>query len=93
MILVSGDQNVVLDASDLYDYDYSDYYATGSYSVTFGGENKLTAAIYRVTSGETLHTYYTTNHGRAGPDGHPHRRLGGPEPRGQPPRPADGCHP
>ncbi len=39
--------------SDFYDYDYSDYYATGSYSVTFGGENKLTAAIYRVTSGES----------------------------------------
>ena len=42
-------------ASDLYDYDYSDYYTTGSYSVTFGGENKLTAAIYRITSGEELH--------------------------------------
>ena len=63
LILVSGEKSVVLEASDLYDYDYSDYYATGSYSVPFGGENKLTAAIYRVTSGETLHTYYTTNHG------------------------------
>lgn len=63
LVLVSGEKSVVLEASDLYDYDYSDYYATGSYSVTFGGENKLTAAIYRVTSGETLHTYYTTNHG------------------------------
>ena len=62
LVLVSGEKSVVLEASDLYDYDYSDYYATGSYSVTFGGENKLTAAIYRVTSGETLHTY-TTNHG------------------------------
>ena len=63
LILVSGEKSVVLEASDLYDYDYSDYYATGSYSVTFGGENKLTAAIYRVTSDETLHAYYTTNHG------------------------------
>ena len=63
LILVSGEQSVVLDASDLYDYDYSDYYTTGSYSVTFGGENKLTAAIYRITSGEELHAYYTTNHG------------------------------
>lgn len=53
----------MLAASDLYDYDYSDYYTTGSYSVTFGGENKLTAAIYRITSGEELHAYYTTNHG------------------------------
>ena len=63
LILVSGEKSAVLAASDLYDYDYSDYYTTGSYSVTFGGENKLTAAIYRITSGEELHAYYTTNHG------------------------------
>jgi len=62
LILVSGEKSAVLEASDLYDYDYSDYYTTGSYSVTFGGENKLTAAIYRITSGEELHVYYTTNH-------------------------------
>ena len=63
LILVSGEKSAVLAASDLYDYDYSDYYTTGSYSVTFGGENNLTAAIYRITSGEELHAYYTTNHG------------------------------
>ena len=63
LILVSGDQNVVLDASDLYDYDYSDYYTTGTYSVTFAGENEVTSAIYRLTSGEQKHAYYTTNHG------------------------------
>ena len=63
VILVSGDQNVVLDASDLYDYDYSDYYTTGTYSVTFAGENEITSAIYRLTSGEQKHAYYTTNHG------------------------------
>ena len=63
LILVSGDQNVVLDASELYDYDYSDYYTTGTYSVTFTGENEVTSAIYRLTSGEQKHAYYTTNHG------------------------------
>ena len=63
VILVSGDQNVVLDASDLYDYDYSDYYTTGTYSVTFAGENEITSAIYRLPSGEQKHAYYTTNHG------------------------------
>ncbi len=63
LILVSGDQNVVLDASDLYDYDYSDYYTTGTYSVTFAGENEVTSAIYRLTSGEQKRAYYTTNHG------------------------------
>lgn len=53
----------MLDASDLYDYDYSDYYTTGSYRVTFSGESKITSAIYRLTSGEQKHAYYTTNHG------------------------------
>ena len=63
VILVSGDQNVVLDASELYDYDYSDYSTAGTYSVTFAGENEVTSAIYRLTSGEQKHAYYTTNHG------------------------------
>ena len=63
LILVSGEQSVVLDASDLYDYDYSDYYTTGTYSVTFAGENEITSALYRLTSGEQKHAYYTTNHG------------------------------
>ena len=63
LIVTCGENSTVLDAADLYEYDYSDYYTTGSYSVTFGGENKLTAAIYRITSGEELHAYYTTNHG------------------------------
>lgn len=63
LILVCGDKSTVLDASDLYDYDYTDYYSTGSYSVTFGGENKLTSALYRLTSGEERHVYYTTGHG------------------------------
>ena len=63
LILVSGEQSTVLDASDLYDYDYSDYYTTGTYSVTFAGENEITSALYRLTSGEQKHAYYTTNHG------------------------------
>ena len=63
LILVSGDQSRVLDASDLYDYDYSDYASTGSATVTFDGENEITSAIYQLTSGESRHVYYTTNHG------------------------------
>ena len=35
LILVSGEKSVVLEASDLYDYDYSDYYTAGTYSVTY----------------------------------------------------------
>ena len=63
LIVVCGDDSVVLDAADLYEYDYSDYYYTGTYSVTFDGENKITSALYRLTSGEQGHAYYTTNHG------------------------------
>lgn len=63
LILVCGDQSRVLDASDLYDYDYSDYASTGSATVTFDGEHEITSAIYQLTSGESRHVYYTTNHG------------------------------
>ena len=58
-----GEKSTVLDASDLYTEDYSNYYLNGSSSVTFDGESKLTAALYRLTSGEERHAYYTTNHG------------------------------
>lgn len=67
LIVVCGEESEVLDAADLYEYDYSSYYTTGTYSVTFGGENKITSAIYRLTSGEQSHAYYTTNHGEQSP--------------------------
>lgn len=63
LIVTSGDDSVVLDAADLYEYDYSDYYTTGSANVTFGGEKQITAAIYKLTSGDARVAYYTTNHG------------------------------
>lgn len=67
LIVVCGEQSVVLDAAELYEYDYSSYYTTGSYSVVFGGESKISAAIYRLTSGEQSHAYYTINHGEMTP--------------------------
>ena len=48
---------------DLYEYDYTDYYTTGSASVTFGGEKQITSAIYKLTAAGQSHAYYTTNHG------------------------------
>ena len=63
LILVCGEQSKVLDAAELYDYDYSDYAATGAADVTFDGESRITSAIYQLTSGESRHVYYTTNHG------------------------------
>lgn len=67
LIVVCGEQSVVLDAAELYEYDYSNYYTTGSYGVTFGGESKISAAIYRLTGGGQSHAYYTTNHGELAP--------------------------
>ena len=58
---------MVLDAADLYEYDYSDYYTTGAANVTFGGEKQITSAIYKLTSAEESHAYYTTNHGEQAP--------------------------
>ena len=63
LILTCGEKSTVLDASDLYTEDYSNYYLNGSSSVTFDGESKLTAALYRLTSGEERRAYCTTNHG------------------------------
>ena len=63
LILVCGEQSKVLDAANLYDYDYSDYATTGAANVTFDGEHEITSAIYQLTSGESRHVYYTTNHG------------------------------
>ena len=67
LIVTSGDDSVVLDAADLYEYDYSDYYTTGTANVTFGGEKQITAALYKLTSGEAKVAYYTTNHGEQEP--------------------------
>ena len=63
LIVTCGENSTVLDAADLYEYDYTDYYTTGSASVTFGGEKQITSAIYKLTAAEQSHAYYTTNHG------------------------------
>ena len=67
LIVVSGENSVVLDAAELYEYDYSDYYTTGSANVTFGGEKQISSAIYKLTSAALSHAYYTTNHGEQAP--------------------------
>ena len=67
LIVVSGENSVVLDAAELYEYDYSDYYTTGSANVTFGGEKQISSAIYKLTAAAQSHAYYTTNHGEQAP--------------------------
>ena len=61
--MVSGENSEVLNAAELYEYDYSDYYTTGAANVTFGGEKQISSAIYKLTAAEESHAYYTTNHG------------------------------
>ncbi len=63
LIVTCGENSTVLDAADLYEYDYTNYYTTGSASVTFGGEKQITSAIYKLTAAGQSHAYYTTNHG------------------------------
>ena len=40
LIVTSGEDSVVLDAADLYEYDYSDYYTTGSANVTLAARSR-----------------------------------------------------
>jgi len=65
LVVESGTRSRYISYTDLYVYDYSNYYTTGSYSVSFAGENELTSAIDYVTS-ETVPVLYTlTGHGEA----------------------------
>lgn len=66
LIVEAGERSAVLDESELYEYDYSNYYTTGTYDLKFDGEAQITAAIYRLTSGAQSAAYYTTNHGELG---------------------------
>ena len=63
IIVVSGDRSKVIDSNDLYTYDYSNYYTTGSYDVLFDGEQQLTSAVYYVTTEDLPRVYTLTGHG------------------------------
>ncbi len=58
-----GEQRTVLDAADLYEYDYTDYYTTGAASVTFGGEKQISSAIYKLTAASRVMPTTPPNHG------------------------------
>ncbi len=63
IIVVCGERSKVIDAYDLYTYDYSNYYTTGSYEVLFDGEQQLTSAVYYVTTSDLPKLYALTGHG------------------------------
>ena len=63
IIVVCGERSKVIDSADLYTYDYSNYYTTGSYDVMFDGEQQLTSAVYYVTTEDLPRVYTLTGHG------------------------------
>lgn len=63
LIVVCGDKSSVIDYSDIYVTDYSNYYTNGTTSTSFDGESQLTSAINYVTSDDLPKVYTLTGHG------------------------------
>lgn len=63
VIVESGERFSVVGYSEIYVYDYSSYYYTGSYDVSFDGEGALTSAIDFVTSDNLPVLYALSGHG------------------------------
>lgn len=63
-IVVESDlRSSYISANDYYEYDYSSYYMTGKYDVSFAGENVLTSAISYVTNKNLPVVYLLSGHG------------------------------
>ncbi len=69
VIVVSDQRSKVVASDDIYQYDYSNYYTTGSYDVTFAGESELTSAIDFVTSDSLPTVYQLQGHGETALEG------------------------
>jgi len=65
LVVVCGDKYRYLSSDDIYEYDTTNYYSTGSYDVNFNGESAITSAINYVTSENTLKLYTLTGHGES----------------------------
>ena len=65
MILVCGDNHTVVDYNDMYTADYSSYYTTGSYTMSFSAENALSSGIAKVTRENSYVLYQLTGHGES----------------------------
>lgn len=68
LIVVSGDKSSYISNGEIYVADYTDYYTTGTYTVTFAGESELTSAINYVTSDRLPNIYMLTGHGETALD-------------------------
>ena len=65
LIVESEKRSTYVSYYDIYEYDYTSYYYTGTYDVSFAGESSLTSAIYYVTSQELPKVYTLTGHGES----------------------------
>lgn len=65
LIVECGSRNTYVSYEDIYQYNYDNYYYTGSYDVDFAGESELTSAIDYVTSDDLPKLYALSGHGEA----------------------------
>ncbi len=65
LIVVSGSKSRYISYEDMYPYDTSEYYTTGSVSQSFDGESLITSAVDYVVSDELPQVYVLTGHGEA----------------------------
>ncbi|MDD3212864.1 MAG: GldG family protein [Eubacteriales bacterium] len=63
VIVTSNKRSKVVAKTDIYEYDYSNYYYTGNYDVNFAGESALTSAIDYVISDNLPVVYQLQGHG------------------------------
>ena len=63
LIVECGDRFRYVPYDEIFEYDYSNYYYDGSYSVSFAGEAALTSAISYVTSNTLPKVYLLSGHG------------------------------
>ncbi len=63
VIVEGAKRNKVVMQDEIYLYDYSNYYTTGNYDVSFAGESALTSAIDYVTSDSLPVVYQLLGHG------------------------------
>jgi len=64
-IIVAGESNTkIIEYNYLYEYDYSNYYYTGSAEVSgFSGENQINTAIDYVSNGSEIEIFILSGHG------------------------------
>ncbi len=65
LIVVSGSKSRYISYDEIYTYDTSSYYTSGSVSQSFDGESLITSAIDYVISDELPQAYVLTGHGEA----------------------------